>query len=209
MSARCPAGHDSVAVDYCDECGAPIEAAVAAPAVGESVDDSTTVTVVDRCPSCGWIRMPGDRFCEQCRLDFSSVTLTPAPEPGRWTATIEADRAFYEWLAPDAYTFPAGVPARVVVLDGDEILVGRRSREQRVEPDIDLSGSGGDPAVSRRHARLVRGHDGSFSIVDLHSANGTWLNDDTEPIAPDVPVRLVAGDRVHLGAWTTITLTAR
>jgi hypothetical protein len=35
------------------------------------------------------------------------------------------------------------------------------------------------------------------------------LNDDTEPIAPDVPVRLAPGDRVHLGAWTTITLTAR
>ena len=77
MSVRCPAGHDSVAVDYCDECGAPIEATASAPALVESLDDSTTVTVVDRCPSCGWIRMPGDRFCEQCRLDFSSVTVSP------------------------------------------------------------------------------------------------------------------------------------
>jgi hypothetical protein len=208
MSVRCPAGHDSVAVDYCDECGAPIEATASAPALVESLDDSTTVTVVDRCPSCGWIRMPGDRFCEQCRLDFSSVTVSPEVTR-RWTATIEADRAFYERLAPDEYTFPAGVPARVVVLEGDEILVGRLSREQQVEPEIDLSGPGGDPAVSRRHARLTREDDGSFSIIDLHSSNGTWLNDDTEPIAPDVPVRLVAGDRVHLGAWTTITLTAR
>jgi hypothetical protein len=52
----------------------------------------------------------------------------------------------------------------------------------------------------------VRQDDGSYAVVDLRSANGTWLNEDPAPIAPYVPVRLRPGDRVHIGAWTTITV---
>jgi hypothetical protein len=43
-------------------------------------------------------------------------------------------------------------------------------------------------------------------VVDCGSANGTTINDDPTPIQPDTPVTLAEGDRVHLGAWTTITI---
>jgi hypothetical protein len=42
--------------------------------------------------------------------------------------------------------------------------------------------------------------------VDPGSANGTRINDGNEPIAVNVPVPVGAGDRIHIGAWTTITL---
>jgi hypothetical protein len=43
-------------------------------------------------------------------------------------------------------------------------------------------------------------------VVDQDSTNGTTINGADEPIQPFVPVPLKSGDRVHVGAWTTITL---
>ena len=50
---------------------------------------------------------------------------------------------------------------------GDEITIGR-------DPDADICLD--NPGVSRQHCRLVRGSNG-FSIQDLDSANGTYVND--------------------------------
>jgi hypothetical protein len=151
--------------------------------------------------------MPGDRFCEQCSYDFAAESAVSSPVHTRWTATVAADRGYFDQLEVTGFLFPEEPSTHVVVLDTDEVLVGRRSPERGIEPDIDLSGVRGDPAVSRRHARFLRTEDGAWWIEDLASVNGTWLNDDPEPIEPGVPVRLAAGDHVHLGAWTTITLS--
>jgi pSer/pThr/pTyr-binding forkhead associated (FHA) protein len=43
-------------------------------------------------------------------------------------------------------------------------------------------------------------------IIDQDSTNGTTLNGSPDPIPPHVPVPLNDGDRIHIGAWTTITL---
>jgi pSer/pThr/pTyr-binding forkhead associated (FHA) protein len=42
--------------------------------------------------------------------------------------------------------------------------------------------------------------------VDPGSTNGTTLNDAPAAITPNTPVALADGDRIHLGAWTTITI---
>jgi pSer/pThr/pTyr-binding forkhead associated (FHA) protein len=46
-------------------------------------------------------------------------------------------------------------------------------------------------------------------VQDLGSTNGTTINDGADPIDADAPVPLGDGDRIHLGAWTTITLRAQ
>ena len=66
-----------------------------------------------------------------------------------------------------------------------------------------------DTAISHLHAVLVRAPDGSYSVVDPGSTNGTTLNDDPTALAVNSPVPLADGDRIHLGAWTTITIHAR
>ena len=48
--------------------------------------------------------------------------------------------------------------------------------------------------------------DGGWTVVDLGSTNGTFLNEGSEPIEPNHPAALHAGNRIHIGAWTTITL---
>jgi pSer/pThr/pTyr-binding forkhead associated (FHA) protein len=56
------------------------------------------------------------------------------------------------------------------------------------------------------HAVLERQSDGLYVVRDLGSTNGTMLNDDPAPIAPRTPIPLADGDRVRVGAWTTITV---
>jgi hypothetical protein len=169
-------------------------------------DDSTTVTVVERCPREGRIRLPGERFCEECGYDYEAPASTDDVDGvATWVVRIEADHEYWARCSPGDVAFPSRFEAREQALEGPDLLVGRRNVARRIEPDIDLGGPTEDPAVSRRHARLVR--DGAeYQIIDLHSANGTWLNDSSEPLAPDTPVTLRAGDRVHLGAWTTLLI---
>ncbi len=109
---------------------------------------------------------------------------------------------------PDAepIAFPAFCPERRFTLPGTQVLIGRRSRSRGIEPDIDLTGPPEDAAVSHAHALLVSVPDG-WAVVDLDSANGTYVNDATDPIEANVPVPLGDGDRIHVGAWTTMTLT--
>jgi len=56
------------------------------------------------------------------------------------------------------------------------------------------------------HAVLIAQPDGGWAILDPGSENGTIVNG-TE-ITTGVRVPLRDGDRVHVGAWTVITIHA-
>jgi predicted component of type VI protein secretion system len=43
-------------------------------------------------------------------------------------------------------------------------------------------------------------------VQDLDSANGTWVNDADAPLASGDTHTLVDGDRLFVGAWTTLTV---
>jgi len=125
---------------------------------------------------------------------------------------VTADRAYYDHVqtvdAADApsISFPAYVAERRFTLSGAEVRVGRRSRSLGVEPEIDLTGPPTDPGVSRLHATLTRDpDDGTWSVADLGSPNGIQVNGRDLPAGTAVPLR--PGDRIHLGAWTLITIT--
>ncbi|MBE1490610.1 FHA domain-containing protein [Plantactinospora soyae] len=129
-----------------------------------------------------------------------------------WQIVVGADRDYFEVIRSlggvdaAALHFPRFVPERRFVLDRRQLLIGRRSRSRGVRPDIDLIGPPEDPGVSHLHAMLVPQTDG-WAVVDLESANGTYLNDpETTSIAPNTPVGLGSGDRIYLGAWTVLTI---
>jgi hypothetical protein len=129
-----------------------------------------------------------------------------------WRAVASADRAFFGRMqalaGPDAdgVAFPPFCPERRFALSGKQFLIGRRSRSRGIEPQIDLTGPPEDPGVSHAHAILLAQDGGGWAVVDLDSANGTYLNDSEDPIEPNLPVPVSAGDRIHVGAWTTLTL---
>ena len=201
----CVEGHTSKAADYCDVCGAPIESSAGQP-------DSPPPAEAKACPACG---MPvSGRFCEACGHDSALPEPSAAPAPNvsaksvGWTAVVTADRDLYKRVlaqaGPDTVEFPLYFPERRIVLQGDTTLIGRGNPKQGVEPEIDLGIHPADRGVSTQHA-VLRIHDSVLTITDLGSTNGTYLNGDNR-LAEGEETPLADGDRIHVGAWTTINI---
>jgi len=158
------------------------------------------------------MRIGDDQFCESCGYDFLHPPTEPTPtaplddERITWVAVVSADRDHYDRMAPDDITFPTDLADRIVALEQDCLRIGRRSEARNAHPEIDLAGPPEDSGVSRVHAALNRQGDGSYAIVDMGSANGTTVNDEPQPLAEGTTRRLRHGDRIHVGAWTTITI---
>jgi FHA domain len=230
LSASCPNGHDSAADDYCDVCGlkiGPSEPPSTAGAPGGHVEPERL------CPVCQAVVAADDRYCEDCGHDLDvpapddqpsgreapSTTPNPpkmpstTPNPPKpsssasWEIVAEADQAYFQRFDHTAdLAFPAVAPTRRFSLTGDKIEIGRRSVSQGIFPEIDLSAVPTDGAISHSHAMLVRQADGSWVLYDPGSTNGVYLDEATEPVPRDVPIAIQDGTRVHLGAWTTLTL---
>lgn len=66
----------------------------------------------------------------------------------------------------------------------------------RIPPDIDVSGFAHADVVSRVHA-AIRIENGEYYIEDLASSNGTYINH--LPLSPGNRYRLKTGDRITLG----------
>jgi hypothetical protein len=200
----CVEGHTSKAADYCDVCGAPIGSAEVQP-------DSSPKAEAKACPACG---MPvSGRFCEACGHDSAlpePVAAQPTSEaaPVGWTAVVTADRALYKRVlaqrGPDTVDFPLFFPERRIVLQGDT-LIGRGNRKQGIDPEIDLGIHPADRGVSTQHA-VLRIHGSVLTITDLGSTNGTTLNDSDDRLPEGEETPLIDGDRIHVGAWTTIMI---
>ena len=127
-----------------------------------------------------------------------------------WTVLVASDRAYYDRMksvrdqrGPDV-AFPAHPSERRIRLAGSQMRIGRRSATRELKPEIDLAEQPVDPGVSRLHAVLVAAPDGTWSILDPGSANGTLLNGREIPAGKEIPLH--EGDRINLGAWTVISL---
>ena len=213
MSAICPQGHESDEDDFCTVCGAIIGASRIADRVDDTPAPVTPLPApTEPCPVCQTLRIGDDQFCEHCGHDFLNSPTEPEPtapiddERITWCAVVSADRDQYDRTAPDDIVFPSSLADRVVVLDRDCLRIGRRSEARNAHPEIDLAGPPEDTGVSRVHAALNRQGDGSYAIVDLGSSNGTTLNDEPDPLVEGTTRLLQHGDRIHVGAWTTITI---
>ena len=137
----------------------------------------------------------------------------PSPVVGDgWVVAIAPDREYFMAMmgrsGPEAagLNLPSYSPEQVLPLANGQIAVGRRRNSTGEAPDIDLGSAPEDPGVSHQHALLVQQQDGSWAVVDQNSTNGTTINLAEDPIQPYVPVPLHDGDRVHVGAWTTLTV---
>ncbi|PUB20314.1 N-acetylglucosamine kinase-like BadF-type ATPase [Promicromonospora sp. AC04] len=128
--------------------------------------------------------------------------------PTAWVVEVRSD---HEWsadqVAEDRLT-PAASVDTVVPLTGERLVVGRASRSRGVLPDIVCE----DTGVSRRHCEIAW-KEGGWSVVDLGSANGTYVAARGDAL-PTVPLRpgerrwLADGDRIYVGGWTCLTARA-
>lgn len=84
----------------------------------------------------------------------------------------------------------------VIFHDVSQIFIGRQTGGSTVKA-LDLTEkNGAELGVSRQHAQILHGDKG-FSLVDLGSTNGTWLNQ--RQLIPGKPYRLHSDDRIMLG----------
>jgi hypothetical protein len=209
MAATCPAGHSSSTTDYCDTCGAPMEATAAAetepespPAPAEETSPPERGAGATACPGCGEPVVA--RFCESCGYDVQSGTPAgPAPV----TLVLNADRAHWDRMVGSGEpAFPAASPTLSFELAGDRAMLGRvRSGAATDDLDLALTGSAADPAISH-HQCVFERSGATWTVRDAGSANGTWINDADEPLAEGATHTLAPGDRIRMGAWTCLTV---
>lgn len=139
-------------------------------------------------------------FCEHCGADRN---------PAVWSAHVHLDYAHFERRGgiDRGFTFPRHVPPPLSIrLSDGRVRIGRRSASRSLLPEIDISGEHMDPCVSREHAVLLAQPKGRWTVMDVGSANGTFLNDQAQPLPVLREVRVTDGSQVHVGIWTTLTV---
>ena len=158
------------------------------------------------CTRCGHDNPDDARFCAQCGAPLARVEYAASPD----ATSIFQPGAFDEGpvdepneeAAGAVDALPAGSALLVVkrgpnagsrfLLDQDVTTAGRH-------PDSDIFLD--DVTVSRRHVEFHR-EGGGFSVHDVGSLNGTYVN--REPV--DVAT-LAGGDEVQIGKFRLVYLT--
>jgi hypothetical protein len=82
-------------------------------------------------------------------------------------------------------------------LTSDETFIGRWDADNGIFPDVDLDTHDPEAKVSRRHARVIL-KDGVYSVEDLGSTNGTFINRGRR-LLPGNPNILNDGDELIIG----------
>ncbi|MFF5225129.1 FHA domain-containing protein [Dactylosporangium sp. NPDC000521] len=121
----------------------------------------------------------------QCRVDLVPLVREQIePPPGREPEPRPEPEAPPSGLALDC---PWG---QMVDIPGTGLEIGRSA------PSFRGGGIDAFDQVSRVHARLLW-QDGQLHILDLHSANGTFV--DGVPVGTETPTALKPGQQLRLG----------
>lgn len=129
------------------------------------------------------IQSPDDRFPTDLITAVMSHQL-PLPIPNGYPVP-ESDAEYDQLIF-----FSPEQPAFAVKLTESIYKIGR-------DPGSSVILRGGQ--ASRLHAQVERKPNGRYSIIDLHSTNGTWVDDNR--LEPEVPVLLNPGSVVRLGNY--------
>ncbi|MBW4506141.1 MAG: FHA domain-containing protein [Scytonematopsis contorta HA4267-MV1] len=198
--------------------------------VSQTVSQTTKSAII--CPDCSTPHeADSGNFCEICGYNFttgthgevpislisetgktvdeknkqeeekpsSPVPLTSSPVTA-WEIVITIDPNLRHPESPEP---PTNQPPITYPLNKPVNLIGRNSKARAVYPEIALDF---DDAVSHRHAILNQQADGTFTLRDIGSANGTLFRGIELKAMVDTPLK--EGDTFTLGHWTKITLKA-
>lgn len=161
---------------------------------GEAVVDAPQPGMVE-CPACHKPNAPGALHCYSC-----GTILKTVPNPANATQPLGAsnvDNAYFgdNWAL---YLKVQGTGETVRIYPRQsEMILGRKSSDSVMVPDIDLTPYGAeDRGVSRLHASLRR-QDETLVLTDLESVNHTFINGQRLH-AHEVRV-LRDGDEIRLG----------
>jgi hypothetical protein len=190
-AATCPSCGETVDSRFCESCGYDLEENRPAPPPPEPEP-----TAPDPPPA------PPPSASEA-----TATPAPPAPEgPVTATLVIGADQAHWDRMVGSGEpAFPSTPPALTFELRGDRMTLGRVRGAGPADVDLALAGPAADPAVSHHQSEFT--HNGEhWSVRDSGSSNGTWINDSADPLPDGVSHQLAEGDRILIGAWTSLTI---
>lgn len=228
---NCPAGHNSVDPDFCSECGNQLAPAPGSAPAAPTADPSSTAAPAttssgsgahENCPMCTEVRDGSAQYCGVCGYDYVNKTGGEVPQAAAPAVVPVASAPI---SAPPAVStsVPSSAPAslssaridlEVVVgktgprkhsLFDNENLIGRPNNKVALSLVID-----GDEGISRRQMMITRQPDGSVTVRDLDSANGTKVEHDggTVTVAVGEERPIVVGDKIIIGEHTVVTIIA-
>ncbi|MEO0229933.1 MAG: FHA domain-containing protein [candidate division WOR-3 bacterium] len=175
-----------------------------------------------KCPICGFQNREGIRFCERClaALDIFSVKAEDEGvfcSQGHWNPS----GVRFCTICGEAITLSRGVESPFLLVEKEtgqfiyipikdegvfQLVIGRRSQD--FTPDIDLSVFPMSATVSRRHALItIDPATNTFSIQDLGSTNGTYLNG--VRLEPGKDYRVLPGDTLGFSKKLNLILEVR
>ncbi|MBK7612196.1 MAG: zinc ribbon domain-containing protein [Actinomycetales bacterium] len=119
MTYVCPNGHDSTAADFCDTCGAKIDAtqsgASSAPEASAAPPPTNPGGLA--CPNCGTENVPESLFCEACGYDFTTGAM-PRGTEGSQTGEGGPGGAAAAGAESPSSGMPSAPPAGVALAPG-------------------------------------------------------------------------------------------
>ncbi|MFG2680972.1 FHA domain-containing protein [Streptomyces sp. NPDC048392] len=182
-----------------------------APAGQPRQEDPSMSALV--CTRCGNRNAENSRFCSNCGAPLRAGAVPERASETTSTISISGLEA-YDAEVTGQTAMPALSPEAQAAVDalplGSALLVVRRGPNSgsRFLLDGELTTAGRHPqsdiflddvTVSRRHVEFRRGPDGSFTVADVGSLNGTYVN--RERIDQ---VALSNGDEVQIGKYRLV-----
>jgi len=155
------------------------------------------------CPTCKHENAEEAAYCVRCGTLLVSGHTDATTRP---VSDTEILRLAAEAAPPPGAKAPPGAATLALFVVGQEqpillgqaqtIILGRGGSEENGPALIDpqLAARAG---VSRHHAAITYA-DGVYTIKDLGSTNGTWVNN--KRLLAQMPVVLQSGDQIRLGA---------
>lgn len=156
------------------------------------------------CSNCNHLNREGMLFCENCGYSITDAAVGSATVPTRRIDNDPDDSiAKATW---GSARFAANSSIIVHIRDAKEPMVlhpnrrtifGRADANNTVKPDVDLTPYGAvDMGVSRQHAAIEISEE-TVMLLDVGSANGTFLNG--QRLLPNQQRVLRDGDEVRFG----------
>jgi FHA domain len=183
-------------LDYCDGCGAKLEAAAAAPSAApaekEAAPSAPEPAAEAAAPSVAPAAEEAAPEAPAAEAEPSAVAEAPSAAEAP-TGEIQPAAAFKAKLA----IVRGGRKGHEFSLEDGNNLVGRWDPETGAFPEVDLDQDDPEAKISRKHA-LIRIDGGKITLEDIGSLNGTYVNRQPR-LQPGNPVELKSGDEIIIG----------
>ncbi len=207
-------------LEYCDSCGAKLEA-VAADGAGTADAAPAPAETPAETPAAEEASAQGEAAAEAADADAADAQET-APEataeeavdvPVEAVAKSEAQEGAQETPvdvpveAPASEGQSAGMTAALTLIRGGTVgkvfelqagdnLVGRWDPDSGSFPEVDMENDDPEARISRKHALIKFGE--TLTIEDIGSLNGTFVNRGPR-LEPGSPAALNDGDEIIIG----------